>query len=38
MAAAASERTPGAHHQLTERLRAAVLGTGGRGHHQAAGV
>ena len=26
MAAAASEGTPGAHHQLTERLRAAVLG------------
>ena len=31
MAAAASERTPGAHHQLTERLRAAVLGPGGGG-------
>ena len=31
MAAAASERTPGVHHQLTERLRAAVLGPGGGG-------
>jgi hypothetical protein len=31
MAAAASEGTPGAHHQLTERLRAAVLGPRGGG-------
>jgi glycosyltransferase 2 family protein len=31
MAAAASEGTPGAHHHLTERLRAAVLGPRGGG-------
>ena len=31
MAAASSEGTPGAHHQLTERLRAAVLGPRGGG-------